>query len=171
MTALILSSMHGYANQIRVLIAAGANVNQCRVDGMSALYMCTLKGGREVVETLIELGADVNHNRVTINNTTALICASTTNQVEIVDALIKAGADVNHIRADGVSALMLAGQEGCVKVVKLLLAANADPIAALHVTEYSQRKVVTRIIKAHIAQKQAEIDKNNSKLNPPPSSK
>jgi len=52
-----------------------------------------------------------------------------------VQMLLKSGADVNITRADGMTPLQIAADQGLVSVVQLLLADGADPLL--------QNKVVT----------------------------
>lgn len=108
-TALIRAAGKGHTDVVRVLLAAGANVNQYYPSSM--------------VEESHDQWFDTVHDPRSV---TALMHASGEGHLEIVSLLIRAGAHVNTTTNQGTSALMYASNRGRTEVVRALLAAGAD---------------------------------------------
>ena len=113
---------------LKILIAAGADVNILDIYGRLPLMFAVAKGHTQCVNELIKAGADVNIRDQ--EGRTALMFAVKENHVQCVKELIKAGADVNmwsHIystkRARPLHAATKRGSEEC---VKLLIDAGAN---------------------------------------------
>ena len=86
------------------------------------------RGDAESVRRLVAAKADVNEPQG--DGTTALHWAAYNDDVESADVLIRAGAKVQATTRNGaVTPLLLAATNGSAGVVKLLLAAGADPNA------------------------------------------
>ena len=92
MTALLFAARSGDAESIRLLAAAGADVNDALPDGASALIVAAHSGHRHAAMTLLEKGANPNANAV---GYTALHAAVLRSDVELVKALLARGADPN----------------------------------------------------------------------------
>ena len=92
MTALLFAARSGDAESIRLLVAAGADVNDALPDGASALIVAAHSGHRQAAMTLLEKGANPNANAV---GYTALHAAVLRSDVELVKALLARGADPN----------------------------------------------------------------------------
>jgi FOG: Ankyrin repeat len=60
LTALMLAAAHKQADSVRLLLAAGADVNAKNDDGSTALMAASLKGDINVVRMLLDANADVN---------------------------------------------------------------------------------------------------------------
>jgi ankyrin repeat protein len=60
MTPLLYAARDGHAAAARLLLAAGADVEQADVNGMRPLLMATLNNHLDVAQALLEWGADVN---------------------------------------------------------------------------------------------------------------
>lgn len=56
-----------------------ANINQCRTDGISALYISSQRGHHNIVEFLLKQGADPNQSSATTNCTPLMISAGKSN--------------------------------------------------------------------------------------------
>jgi ankyrin repeat protein len=122
-TPLFMVVFKGYAEIADLLINAGANVN-ITYEGKTPLHLAIQKGYAAMVDLLIKARADVN---IMYKGKTPLHLAIQKGNVAMVDLLIKAGADVSETY-NGVTLLYIACQkEGCVKIVELLTAAEADP--------------------------------------------
>ena len=135
--------------QIRVLVSAGADPNIISPQaGHTPLYNACFGKALRAVDTLLKLGADPN-KRFTYRSfvdgrveadAVALMYAGT---AEIAQALIAAGAEVNVADADGTTPLMRAAFRGSLDVVRVLLAAGADPLAQ-HVEKNSGKTHTAR---------------------------
>ena len=159
-TALHVASHKGNLDEVRVLLAHGADLNAVMTNaGATALYLASMASHVEVVRVLLEHGADLNIATTSKHaSTTALHKASQTGQVELVRLLLKHKADPNITRAHtGGTALHMAVEDGHVEVVQLLLTHGADPniattdkyggATALHVgTENGQVEVVPLLL-------------------------
>lgn len=86
-------------------------------------------GNREAVQKLLLQKIDVNHAQA--DGTTALHWAAHLDDVEIATALLRAGAAADTRNRYRVAPLMLAASNGSAGRTQLLLAAGADPRAAL----------------------------------------
>ena len=120
------------ANQNRgealALIAEGADVNETRADGATALLWAAHWDDLELAQRLLSAGADVN--AAEDHGVTALARAVENTSLAMVEALIAAGADVNAAQVSGLVPLMTAARTGDADVVRALLAHGADVNAA-----------------------------------------
>ena len=92
MTALLFAARSGDADSARLLVAAGADVNEALPDGATALIVAAHSGHRQVAMALLEKGANPNADAV---GYTALHAAVLKSDVEVVKALLARGADPN----------------------------------------------------------------------------
>jgi uncharacterized protein len=92
MTALLFAARSGDAESARLLIAAGADVNDALPDGTSALIVAAHSGHRQAAMALLDKGANPNADLV---GYTALHAAVLRSDVELVKALLARGADPN----------------------------------------------------------------------------
>jgi uncharacterized protein len=141
-SALLMASLKGHLEVVRVLLAAGVDVNTKDSNGTTALILAAWKRHLGVVQALIDKGVDVNARAKDGN--TALMLASSEGELKIVQALLAAGANVNAKQSNGATALILACNgyttlltrpehevpvaldEGNLAVVQALLAKGAD---------------------------------------------
>lgn len=149
--ALHAASQNGHAEIVRLLLAAGADVNAKGDDEVTALHAASQNGHVEIVKLLLAAGADVDAEisraffrepdhlvesmkaieplgppMAVLNYHTPLILASQNGHVEIVKLLLQAGAKVNVSTRAG-TAEGAASQNGHAEIVKLLHAAGANP--------------------------------------------
>ncbi len=120
-TPVHLAAINGHYEIVRLLVEAGAGVNEKNLDGATALIKAVQGGHLAVVNLLIEAGADVNLKDEAGSN--ALFLAQMNNRPDIVSVLIKK-ADVNLRTAGGATPLHLAAVMN-VKDVQLLLEKGA----------------------------------------------
>jgi ankyrin repeat protein len=92
MTALLFAGRNGDVESARLLLAAGANVNETLPDGMSALVLAAHSGNGAVGILLLDKGA--NPNAVDIGYT-ALHAAVLRGDLNLVKSLLAHGADPN----------------------------------------------------------------------------
>ena len=113
----------GKLDVVRVLIAAGADVNATDERGwgplMKAVYNPSLdRGFADVVETLIQAGARVE-TPITYG-IRPLMLAAGYGETAVVETLLKAGADVLARNDGGLTALMMVKEKFYVDVINLL---------------------------------------------------
>ena len=133
-SALMLAAQRGDYDVVKTLLDAGADSNAAggiaHVGRWSVLTMAMSRCNRNrmlLVDTLIAAGAMVNPPKDYI--IAPLIDAIEHDDLEMMNALLQRGADVNRIEDFGNTPLTsaVATGEPNVEVVKLLLAAGADP--------------------------------------------
>ena len=88
-TALLFAARQGAVDSARLLLAAGANVNDTAPDGRSALLVAAHSGHRELVEFLLTEGANPNASAA---GYTALHASVLQDDQGMLDALLAAGA-------------------------------------------------------------------------------
>jgi ankyrin repeat protein len=129
---------------LKVLIEAGADPESPNPDGMTALLAVARTGNIEAAQVLLKAGAKVDAKEK-FGGQTPLMWASARRHPEMMELLISKGADINarstdrnyqrHIQAEGrpknldsggLSPLLYAARENCMKCVDVLLKHNAD---------------------------------------------
>jgi ankyrin repeat protein len=131
-TALFWAARYGYTKIVKLLIEAGADVNETGVDREEHedgdLYPPILhaaeNGYIEIVDLLIKAGAKVNDDGTT--ELFPLRRAASKGHKEVVRLLIEAGAEIDQTTTDQQTALHNAAENGCLDIVKLLLQYGAD---------------------------------------------
>jgi len=123
-TALGMACEEGHIECVRMLIRAGADVNQACADelGSSPLIQASGKGHVHVVDALIAAGCQLNYARPK-DGCTALIMASQLGFIDVVRSLLAAGADPEH---DGFAVLDFAKHFKHSSVAALLEAKLAE---------------------------------------------
>jgi ankyrin repeat protein len=129
-TALQFAAQQGDIESAKILLAAGANVNDADPeDGMTALLTAIGSNQTQVASLLVESGADVNvANKQGVS---ALhFAAGRRNMNELTKTLLAKGAnpDVRQKREpEGATPFYLAANAGNVAAMRLLVTAGADP--------------------------------------------
>ena len=122
---LLEAAENGKTEQVKLLVAAGADVNKADNDwDRTPLYRAASEGHTECVKLLIAAGADVN--KADKFGSTPLYRAAYYGHTECVKLLIAAGADVNKASHYGETPLYRAAYNGHTECVKLLIVAGAD---------------------------------------------
>lgn len=119
--------MRATANRgsVRVLIGAGARVDERSEMGRTALLIAARRpGSRPVVRDLIGSGADPNAKDV--RGVTPLMEAARTGDIDAMDELVEAGARINETRSNGRTALMAAVRSRRQEAVWFLIDRGAD---------------------------------------------
>ena len=114
----------GQAEQVRALVAGGANVNARNSDNDPLLHEAVWRNDVEVVQILVDAGADVNQRDS--DNDPLLHEAIWRGHTEIVRILVNAGADVNARDSDGDTVLHEATWRGHTEIVQILIEAGAE---------------------------------------------
>jgi ankyrin repeat protein len=120
-------------DQVRKLIANGADVNATEADGTSPLLWASYQASPELVAMLLKAGADAN----VANNfgVTPLLQAARNGDAATLEALLKGGAKPDVAQRDGETALMAAARAGSAAGVKLLIDSGADVNATESVSD------------------------------------
>ncbi len=120
-SGLFLASQEGHIDGVKLLIKAGADLNQTR-NCVTPLYRASQNGHAKVVEILVKAGADLNQS--TEDGAAPLFMASQNGHDEAVEILVKAGADPTRKWHIGLfitkSPLTAARQAGHDQIVKIL---------------------------------------------------
>lgn len=124
------SHVYEYTNPsiVRILVAAGTDVNAEDIKKRTALTRACFKSILEIVKILLDSGeADINIKDSDYE--TPLIFASMAGDTNIVELLLKYDQqiDINAIDRWGMNALMCACHRDHVRIVNLLLEHGADP--------------------------------------------
>jgi ankyrin len=149
-TPLLFAARVGDLASAKLLVAAGANVNDLAPRGTSVLVVAAHSGHGELAAFLLEQGADPN---AAAAGYSALHAAIMQKDAELVRALLAAGADPNarveastptrrdsvdfylHPSWVGATAFWLAARFRDADIMRLLAEHGADPLAA-HNPEY-----------------------------------
>ena len=119
-----LASVYGHLRIVKLLLDKGADANQSRHDGVTALYCASEKDQKDVVWLLLKRGADVN--KATADYFTPLNKAASASHHKVCRMLLNKGADPNLVAKDGWGALHWSIKFGRIHTVKNLLAKGAD---------------------------------------------
>jgi hypothetical protein len=119
-----LAARGGNADDVRLLVAARADVGAVDHMGRHAMYWAAQQGHAEVVEALARSGADCN--QATTDGRTSLWICSSSGHLQCVEVLLKEGAEVNRADSDGATPLFMASQNGYCDIVGALLRNGVD---------------------------------------------
>jgi hypothetical protein len=124
--SLLLASVCGNTETVRVLLDNGAEVNSSTVRGGTALMWAAGSSEEplDTVKALLLAGADV-HARAE-NGRTALMDAAAVGNSRIAEALLAAGAEANATDEEGTTALMMAAVQGHPDCISILLEHGAS---------------------------------------------
>lgn len=118
-SALNKAILRGDTNQVKKLLANGANVHR----GTPLILACENKFC-EIVLALLE--TDIDIDQIDYYGKTALFLACEQANFAVAEALILHNADVNYVDYKKVSPLMVACQRNSTEIVRKLIAAGAD---------------------------------------------
>lgn len=127
MTPLMLASLNGHANIVRLLLGKDVKINQTTTtSGYTAMLLAAQHGFVDVCMLLHKAGADINQSNLT-DGFTPLITASATGDVRLVRLFLGYAVDVDKKTViDDATALMVASQNGHDDIVRILLEHEAD---------------------------------------------
>ena len=95
----------GHTEMMKVLIAAGADVDAQTKDGLTALMFAAAFGHTEIVQAVVDAGADVNAKLKT--GRTALTLAAQASHIETVNILKQAGAQAGRSYAEWIGIFLV----------------------------------------------------------------
>jgi hypothetical protein len=119
-----LAARGGSADDARLLVAAGADLEAVDKVGRSALHWASRQGHADVVKALA--CAKANCNQADMNGSTPLWACSMNGHLRCVEVLLKSSADVNTAKNNGVTPLFIASNSGHCDVVDALIKGGAD---------------------------------------------
>jgi ankyrin repeat protein len=131
-----VAALHGNAESIELLLAAGVDVNGTNKYGATPLIYAT--GDRNKVRALLAHGADPN--RASLLGTTPLIAAAGyPDSARSLALLLEAGANIHATNKTGFDAVWRAAYGGHTEAVKLLLKRGANPNTRAAPTDHSRQ--------------------------------
>lgn len=122
-TPLMFWAANGFVEQVRHLLAKGADVHRVDRDGDDVLGYAVSRRSPEVLEALLEAGANPNASSSLLGRgiiASVLHVAAATGWAEGVRALLEQGADPGARATGGITPLMLAAGAGRDECVRLL---------------------------------------------------
>lgn len=127
-TALSYAVMAGRPDLVTRLLAAGARVDLRYREEQTVLHLAAAGHSVECIKLLLDAHCDLE--AADLRGYTALDQAVLHSEAEITATLLHAGADVHRVRPfDGRDALHQACVKGFARLIPLLVAAGADPVA------------------------------------------
>ncbi|KNC47506.1 uncharacterized protein AMSG_11713 [Thecamonas trahens ATCC 50062] len=128
-SALLLAAHKGHLSIVQDLVACGADVDACNSSGASALYVATQNGAADIVAAIITAGADPNIPKS--DGWYPLLIAAHKGAAQVTEELLShPDIDVHVTNTAAATSLYLAAQSGSIEVVRMLLAAGANPNSA-----------------------------------------
>jgi ankyrin repeat protein len=115
-TPLMHAARYGNLKVIAELLSRGADVALLNADSNGALWFACFSNSEDCVAALIEAGAPLDTQN--INGATALIYCASTGKSALVRQLLDAGANTALVTLDDFTALDLAGNLACMKLLK-----------------------------------------------------
>ncbi|KXZ54048.1 hypothetical protein GPECTOR_5g157 [Gonium pectorale] len=113
-----------HLDNVRLLLAAGANVNATDYCKQTALHVCSAWGRLETVQELLRAGADTEASDKF--GRTPLHVAVARHELGAVKALLRAGANIEATDKRGETPLHVACREGLIATVQELLNSGAN---------------------------------------------
>lgn len=98
-TPLHVAAYIGHVDAVKILIAAGANIDSIRFDGSTPVYLASQNGHVDVVKALLAKGADKDSRNA--RGQTPLYIAAKEGHLGVVNALLAEGADKTIAANDG----------------------------------------------------------------------
>ncbi|CAN5373426.1 hypothetical protein BH10PSE10_BH10PSE10_02050 [soil metagenome] len=115
-TPLMKASHDGNRDVVRLLIAAGAQVNARNADGNNALWLACVSRHLDIIDILHEAGIDIDNRND--NGATPLMYGASSGKADVVARLLAKRADVTPETLDGFSALDLVGTAECLALLR-----------------------------------------------------
>lgn len=124
-TPLMAAASRGYVPVLRLLLAAGAQVNAQDRAHVTALMLAALQSSAEGVDLLLQSGADINAK--TTSGQTAVMFAAGLAKADVVRSLLRGKPDLRVQDEDGWTALTWAELNNDLQIPGLLKRAGAPP--------------------------------------------
>ena len=117
MTPLMHASHKGEPQIVKLLIAAGAQLEKRNGDGSTAIWLACVGQNVEIIDQLADAG--INLDNQNDNGATSLMYAASSGRTAVVARLLEKGADVSAETLDGFSALDMAANAECLNLLRL----------------------------------------------------
>ena len=124
-TALHAATQEGKVAVVDALVAAGCQLEAETSQGCTACYYAAQLNQVEVLRRLIRAGADVNRATSCSKGLRPLHVAAQNGHAAVIDCLLAARAVVDSCNSDGVTALIVASQQGKLEAVRSLIRGGA----------------------------------------------
>ncbi|WP_206046782.1 ankyrin repeat domain-containing protein [Mangrovimicrobium sediminis] len=115
-TALMLACRHGATAIALELLGAGADHAHRNMDGTDALWACVVSNNVELADALLAAGTDIDNQND--NGATALMYAASAGKTQWVKYFLERGADTGRRSLDDFSALDLASNIECLRLLR-----------------------------------------------------
>ena len=123
-TPLMHAARTGNVEVLKVLLARGADPALVNADGNGALWFACFADSQPCVAALIEAGAPLDSQNA--NGATALIYCASAGKTALVQQLLDAGAHAGLATLDDFTALELAANLECMRVLKTAAAKDTE---------------------------------------------
>ena len=118
----------GTAEQVKLLITFGADVNAATNAGVTPLHQAAARGNLDMVKELVEAGAEVN--AMAKDGRTPIFYAAARGKASTVSYLLDKKAEINLADENGMTPLILAAGSGNAALVKYLVVNKKANFAA-----------------------------------------
>ena len=151
--AVIAAAKSGKADQVKALLAGGADANARGSGGAVALHYAARSGDLDMIEALVAAGAAVDAR--TVQDATPLLFAIEYGNKDAAALLLAKGANASAKDKEGMTPLHLAVSMNRQDLVELLLSKGADVNAAnsngetpLHYAAFAGRPGIAKVLLA-----------------------
>jgi rhodanese-related sulfurtransferase len=115
-TPLMVAAWRGAADIIDALLAHGVTLDAANNDGNNALWLACFNGNLATIERLARAGVPINHANTT--GATSLMYAASSGKTDVLRTLLSLNADLNLRTQDDFSALDMAANLDCLKLLR-----------------------------------------------------
>lgn len=115
-TPLMCACRLGEMTMVKALVQLGVDINALNSDGNNALWLACFNDNLEIIDYLVENGIDIDHQND--NGATCLMYAASASKPEVVARLLAAGADTQLQSLDDFTALDMAANLECLKLLR-----------------------------------------------------
>lgn len=158
----------GQLEEVRGLIADGADINQPSESGVSPLHVAVINNQDDIAEVLVLAGANVNVPDAS-TGASPLHLSALYGRTKIATLLIRKGANVNANMKFNISPLLVAAQFNHPELIELLLQHKADihhmdqdGFTALHLAAQNGDDITAKLLLKHGANPQARDKSHNA---------
>ena len=115
-----------HLESLHMLLSHGGSVSECDTGGRTALMYACMSGQCAAIEALLEAGASLTDLDAEQNSALHYACINQQEDAAVLVLDRSNEALVNVANTDGITALHIAGKQGLVPVVQLLLSKGGE---------------------------------------------